>query len=300
MPTETVDVGVTDRELFDEANMDEAPAEEAVAEVPAAEPEPTEPTEQPEQSGQPRDEHGRFAATTATEPGQAAAQPPPVVDDNAAMVPSWRVREINEEKRALAEKVAAFEAERLQWQRQQVQQPPQQVQPATPPARPDPLLDPDGYAAAIRQELREEALNERRETSLANAHKTYKTEFEEAYAAAQKQVDPALKARMQQSRDPGETLMEWHRERKTMAEVGNDPNAFFNKRLDAWLADPANQAKALERIRGGAQQQLQPGAPKPAPAVSLPPSLTRTASAATIDADDDDISNDGLWRHANA
>src|SRR5882762_5932470 len=90
----------------------------------------------------------------------------PAVDDNAPLVPSWRLREINEEKRALAERVKALEAERL-VPRQQEQ--PKQVEK---PARPDPLLDPDGYAAAIRSELREEALNERREESLLRARET--------------------------------------------------------------------------------------------------------------------------------
>jgi len=215
------------------------------------------------------------------------------------MVPSWRVRELREERDATKKRLDALEAERLNWQRQQTQQAPQPT--AAKVEEPDPLLDPTGYREFVLNQTREIILNDRREASLANAHKVYKSEFEEAYAAAQKQVDPALKARMQQSRDPGETLMEWHRERKTMAEVGTDPNAFFQKRLDAWLADPANQAKVIEKARGGAQQQLQPGQPRQAPAVSLPPSLTRATSAsADVSADDNDISDAALWRQANA
>jgi hypothetical protein len=282
--------GVTDEELFNDANSDEAPAEEVVAEAPEAEAE----------QEQPRDEAGRFAAQAAEQPENPVAAnpiPAPAVDDNAAMVPSWRVREINEEKRALADRLAAMEAERSKWQQPPA---PQVAQPAPEKAEPpDPLLDPVGYREFIRNELREERLNERREDSLLQAHRTYKAEFEEAYAAAQKQVDPALKARMQASRDPGETLMEWHREQKTRAEVGNDPNAFFQKRLDAWLADPANTAKVIERARGAAQPQ--PGATRQAQPVNLPPSLTR-ATNASLDssADDDDVSNEGLWKHANA
>jgi hypothetical protein len=64
---------------------------------------------------------GRFAASRNPSLRPTATDPPArtPVDDNAAMVPSWRVREINDEKRALADKVAALEAERQQWQRQQ-------------------------------------------------------------------------------------------------------------------------------------------------------------------------------------
>jgi len=289
MPTEAVDTGLSDQELFDEANADEASADEAVVEVPEAEPEQVE--------GQPhRDEQGRFASKE-DEPPVAEVQTEalkPAVDDNAPQVPSWRVREINEEKRALAEKVAALEAKLQENLRSTVKAPLPQEK-AEPP---DPLLDPVGYREFIRNELREERLNERREESLAKAHEDHGKEFEEAYAAAQQAVDPALKARMQQSRDPGKTLIQWHRERKTMAEVGTDPNAFFEKRFEAYLADPANQAKVLERIRGGTQPQ--PGATRQAAPVNLPPSLTRATNASTVtSADDDDISNDGLWRHAN-
>src|SRR6185312_5065851 len=136
------------------------------------------------------------------------------VDDNAPQVPSWRVREINEEKRQLATELEAMRAEKAQWSNRQPEAPkPAAEQKAS---RPDPLLDPDGYAASVREEIRQEILTERRETSLQNAHGKYKDEFTEAYKAAQQNIDPALKARMQQSRDPGETLIQWHREQKTM------------------------------------------------------------------------------------
>jgi hypothetical protein len=211
------------------------------------------------------------------------------IDDNAAMVPSWRVREINEEKRTLADRLAALEAERVNWQRQQQQQKP--VEPEAKAEKPDPLLDPDGYAKYVEQRIERRMLNERREESLQRAAETNPDEFKEAYAAAQKAVDPALKARMQISRDPGKTLLEWHREQKTRAEVGTDPEAYFNKRLEAYLADQANQAKVLERIRGG----IQPATNGKAPATSLPPSLTRATNAASANnADDDDVSDEGL------
>lgn len=289
MPSEAVDLGVTDEDLFNEANADEAPADEAVVEAPEAEVE----------QEQPRDEHGRFAAQTQTEQlAEVAPVPPapPPVDDNAAMVPSWRVREINEEKRTLADKLAALEAERSKWQQPPAPQP--APVPAPKVAKPDPLLDPEGYEAYLEAKVEEKLLNSHRNNSLAQAHKTYKTEFEEAYAAANKQVDPVLKARMQGSNDPGETLIQWHREMKVKAEVGDDPNAFFEKRFEAYLADPANQAKVLERIRGGAQQ---PNGARQAAPVNLPPSLTRATNAsADISADDNDLSDDGLWRHSNA
>jgi hypothetical protein len=284
--------GISDQELFDQANADEAPADTPLAEPADA------PVEQPDQT---RDEQGRFAGKPEDEPEAPAAIDPPAktpVDDNAPQVPSWRVREINEEKRQIVAENERIKAELAQLRQAQPQ--PQRQQPAAvePPTRPDPLLDPEGYANAIRQELREEALNDRREESLIRARESNQQEFDEAYAAAQKAVDPALKARMQSSRDPGKTLLQWHREEKTRAEVGNDLTAFREREQERLLSDPAFLAKAIEKARGAAQPSTQPGT---RPAVSLPPSLTRATNAsADGSADDNDVSDEGLWRHANS
>jgi hypothetical protein len=274
--------GLTDQELFDQANADDdAPAEEVAA--PVVEDEPSEAPEAP-------------VAEVSETPVAAAEKP--AVDDNAPQVPSWRVREVNDEKRALADKVAALEAERLQWQRQQ-QAPRAEPVPEAKVEEPDPLLDPKGYKDFVLNQTREIILSERREASLQTAHKVYKEEFTEAYAAAQKAVDPALRALMQQSRDPGETLIQWHREQKTRAEVGNDLTAFRQREQERLLSDPTFLAKAIEKARSAAQPSTQSGR-QPSP-VSLPPSLTRaTKASADGSADDNDVSDEGLWRHANA
>jgi len=270
--------------LFEQATSDETETEVV--------------TEEPLQVEQPRDADGKFAK--ADEPAEAVAETEaekPAVDDNAPQVPSWRVREINEEKRALAEKLTAYETEKSQWQSQQ-QELQRRLAALEKPAaevkaeKPDPLLDPEGYEKYLENRFEERLLNDRREFSLANAHKTYKTEFEEAYAAAQKNIDPALKARMQQSRDPGETLMQWHREQKTMREVGNDPNAWLEKKLEERLKDPAFLAKALEQARGIAQPQQQNGRPR----VDLPPSLNGASrSNAVLRSSNDDLSDAELF-----
>src|SRR6266571_1764895 len=102
--------GITDEQLFNDANSDEAPADEAAVEAPEA---------SVEQQDQARDEQGRFAEKPADEPAKVSETvteaAKPAVDDNAAQVPSWRVREINEEKRQLAERLTALETERNQW-----------------------------------------------------------------------------------------------------------------------------------------------------------------------------------------
>jgi hypothetical protein len=54
---------------------------------------------------------------------------------------------------------------------------------------------------------------------------------------------------MQQSRDPGETLMEWHREMKTRAEVGSDLKAYKEKLRKEALEDPEFRKAAMEAWR---------------------------------------------------
>jgi len=278
-----VDQGPSDDELFNEAVSDETPDNPVVS----------------EQAEQPvRDEAGRFAKKEEPEAAEVVADTPvekPVVDDNASQVPSWRVREINEEKRAALAELEALRAERAQWQRQQQAQP--QVQQPEKAAKPDPLLDPEGYAKSVRDEIREEILNERREESLQRAAEAHPDEFKEAYAAAQRAVDPALKARMQASRDPGKTLLEWHRENKVKAEVGNDPNAWLEKKLEERLADPAFLAKAIERSKSIAR----PAATSGRPHVDLPPSISSMSrsSAAPKSAAGDEPSDQELFNEIN-
>jgi hypothetical protein len=208
----------------------------------------------------------------------------PVVDDNAPLIPSWRLREIREERDAVTVRLAVAEA-RL------AHQPKPEAKPAEQPEAPDPLLDPKGYAAAVREEIRQEMLADRRETSLQNAHKTYKGEFEEAYANAQKHVDPALKALMQQSRDPGETLIQWHREQKTRAEVGTDLNAYKQRLREEALKDPEFRKAAMEAWREQAPTQSN-GRPR----VELPPSLNGASrSNAALRSQNEDVSDSELF-----
>ncbi|MCK1459220.1 hypothetical protein IVB34_12730 [Bradyrhizobium sp. 2] len=241
MPIEALE-GITDQELFDQANADEAPADEPVAET-QAEPEQS---EQPSEQTQARDEQGRFAAEKPAEVAQPVQEEQPR-NERIPLAEYLSERE----KRQTFENELKAERERIAQERQEFQRRLQALEkpPAQPEKveRPDPLLDPEGYAKAIREEVRQEAIAERREESLQRAHKVYKTEFEEAYAAAQKQVDPALRARMQQSRDPGETLIEWHREQKTRAEVGNDLAAFREREQGACFPIPPSSRRPSRR-----------------------------------------------------
>jgi hypothetical protein len=226
------------------------------------------------------------------------------VKDDAvdSRIPAWRREEIAAEKnravdeaKALREQLAAerSQRERAQQRLAELEKPSQKEE----KAKPDPLLDPDGYTAFVKEEIRQELLAERREASLAQAHKTYKTEFEEAYAAAQKHVDPALKARMQQSRDPGETLIEWHRELKTRAEVGTDLTAYKAKLRDEYLKDPEFRKAAMEAWRDSASPTVN-GRPR----IDLAPTLSGASRANALlkSENNTDPSDRDLWNEVTA
>lgn len=272
-----------DQSLFDAAVSDEPEAiseqpsqidmlAEAKAEVEAKE-------------QQARDEAGRFAK--AEDPSVDAEKPP------IPPKPEWRLKEDAERARQAETELANERAEKAALkqrlealERPAVKQEPEKV------AKPDPLLDPEGYEKYLETKFEERLLNDRREASLATAHRVYKTEFEEAYAAAQKQVDPALRARMQQSRDPGETLMEWHRELKTRAEVGSDLKAYKQKLREEALKDPEFRKAAMEAWRTEASTQTPDGRPR----VNLSPSLNGASrSNAMLRSADGDLSDHELF-----
>lgn len=294
--------GLTDEQLFADANADEAPADTPVVEAPEA------PAEQP---GQARDDAGRFAGKPEAEPEAVAGVvaeeqgDKPGAADQSGRVPSGVHRQLREDRDRIASELENLRAERAAWQVQNRQQPKPVEQPAKAP-KPDPLLDPDGYDAYIEAKVEARIINDRRDLDLELTRQSNIETFDKAHAEAMRLKaagDPAfaeLSRKMNETLQPGKLLLKWHQDRAVSAEVGTDPNAYFDKRLEAYLADAANQAKVLERIRGGAQTQVAGNGGKP-PATQLPPSLTRaTNAAAARTADDDDISDEGLWRHANA
>lgn len=238
----------------------------------------------------------------APEPEKAveAASETDDVEDNGSPVPSSRFRQAQEEKRAARAERDALKEERdrllgeqqefRRWMMNQQQQP-KPAEPPKQPDEPDPLLDPRGYREHMERRFEDRLLNERREQSLQYARRTYREEFDEAYQTAQQQVDPALRARMQASSDPGETLIQWHRELKVRTEVGNDTKAYKEKVRAEFLKDPEFRKAAMEAWRGEASSQVS-GRPN----VQLPPSMNGISrSSAALRASQEDLSDDALW-----
>lgn len=267
----------TDDDLFNEATSDE-PAEPVVA----AE------VEQPEPE-----------AEVVAEAVADADKPDPALADDR--IPKWRRAEMAEARRKAEteatearQALATERAEKVELKRRldALEKPVPKVEDEV-----DPLIDPKAYREQIKKELREEILNDRREASLQAAHKTYKAEFEDAYKLAGERVDLALKAKMQGSRDPGETLMQWYREQKTVQEIGGDLTAYKQRLRDEALKDPEFRKAAMEAWRTGAA----PAQPNGRPKIDLPPSLNGASRAnAALNSATDDVSDEQLFQEITA
>lgn len=298
MTIETVQLeGIDDKSLFAGATADETPVE-------------TQQVEQTQElAEQPRNERGQFAPK-ADEPAIATTeqvQQPVLTDDKAdAQIPSWRAREIAEERRQAVARYEESERGRAEDRRQlaDLQRQLAAMQPKKEPT--DFFTDP---VAALREQLSpvEQQFQElrgqmvlrasRAEAIAANGLAPVK-EMEqaiEAVFASRGSRDPemqALSARMRASDDPIGVAMDWHKREKLLKETGGDVSAFRAKTLDEALKDPAFLAKALE----AAKAQAQGGGQRPNNIMQLPPSLSRIPSGG--DPDDTDMSDGALFRHA--
>lgn len=284
---------IEDKELFDSALTDAAPEIDT-------------PAEQPEAiEGQPRDEHGRFAARAAAEPEiqpepAAAQQPQPARDE--AHVPSWRLREVNDAREAAERRAQEIEA---RYQRQieelQAKLPKQEAQPV-----PDLYEDPNAFVGHnVRQAvdpIKSEIGQMREFFSRRDAEREYGAEkVKAAYdwiAQGMAGRDPEVFAtyqRAMQSMHPFAEIVQAHQQRQVYQQIGNDPQKWFESNLEQKLmSDPQFAASILQKIQSSAR-----GAPQgQRHSIQLPPSLNRTASAAPMGDDGDDDSDAGLLKSA--
>lgn len=291
----------TDQELFDQAISD-LPSEqnENVPEPPV-----DAPTEAKAERA--RDEHGRFVPKAPEAPMAVAqdatlqpeAESEPNQPETDARVPSWRLAEESQRRREAEQQLNQIRSEFRDMQTQfmqmaQMRQQPQQQEPI------DPFADPQGFVqnlqSTFEQRLRERDLQH----SLQFARFAHKDTFDRAYEAfvdyAHRTRDQATYQRVMQSADPGEALVQWHKEQELHRELGGtDLKSFLAKREEELLKDPAFQAKVIEAFK--ATQQAQPSSA----VTNLPPSLSRATSAApNFDPGDDDVSGEGLYRYATA
>lgn len=285
---------------------------ETVEKTPQAEAAP--PAEQPT-GERPRDPAtGQFVKREAAPPtpaqtpqSQGGEQPPAGQKPEEEILPSWRAREINEERRAAqaeAERLKVENARLAAWvaQQQRAAQQPQQQQ------LPDPVLDPAGYTRAVQEGLRAEfaakQMSDRLEMNLELTHAVHGETFEKAFEAVcaegQRGNNKLVRELVSQP-NPGRAIINWHRQQEVLRMVGNDPEAFTKKMREDLLNDPKFLAEANERARAIANGQApaaQNGQQRPNTVVRLPPSLSRATGSDDVPLTATDGSESALFANA--
>lgn len=295
MAEETSDQ-ISGQELFDQAIGKETPPPEPVAAEPAA-PEPIE-----DNKGRLRDPFTkRFVGKAQGEAitDEPAVETAPKVEQPKEEKPDHRIpltELLNErEKRQRAEQERAqYEQSfrRLQQQLDEMQKPKQEF--------PDFFAEPQSLQAYIDQTLaqRESKWQQEFKAAVANmslqrAHDKYGDTFMEAYQdVISRPITDPIRQQVINSPDPGQTLVQLYKRERTVALVGDDPQAFVQKALDEALNDPEFLAKAIERAKAqaGSTQATQNK-------IDLPPSLNK-ASGSSRHLETGDMSDGSLYAFA--
>ena len=297
---------VSDADLYQSAVADE-PVDQGITETePKAEPE-----HKADATGRLHAPDGKFAPKTQadaapTQQPSTEQMQPPKTDDEGAQVPSWRLRELREQREAAEKRAQDKERENLELQthlrsldarlRQLTE---------TPKEPPDFYADPAAFVDDRLNPTKQQFGQELGQVKEGFSKLIAIDKFgEEAVTAAYSELEKQMRegsgqpdyARIMRSAHPYGELVKWHKSHMARQTVGDDPSAWFDKQFEEKLKDPTFQGKVLERIRGTANGALQNGS---APKVQLPPSLNKVASAARVTGEDDgDLSDASLYRHA--
>ena len=170
-----------------------------------------------------------------------------------------------------------------------------------PPQIPDVIADPNAYHQHVTQTFEDRLRNMEANFSFRLAHQVHGETFEKAYGemiGRAERGDPSVVRAVMQSPDPGAAMVNWFRREQTLSQVGDDPNAWFDKQLDERLKDQKYAGTLMEKIRGGiapagAQQQNGGGS-----VVQIPPSLNTMAASSPTLPNGGDMSDASLWHHA--
>jgi len=221
---------------------------------------------------QPQEAQAEPAEEQQAAPEQATEEKKPAEDEQ---VPSWRLRELNEDRRRVQ---AENEQMRVQLARFQAMQ--EQAERAkAPPPKLDPLLNTPEWEAALEQKYEHRLAMAMLNQNLAFNRKIYGADkFDKAYQAIYQQAQSGNTAPRDQalrSYDPGEAIMNWF--------DSSDPETVKSRVKEELLADP----EFIAQVRGQAPRSApQAGQQPPRTVVRLPPSLAKvTGSSATSNED---------------
>jgi hypothetical protein len=293
-------MNIDDSELFSSAMTDE-PIPDVATEAPAVSQERTrEPAaETPQQDGPARDDHGRFASRQPVE-----QQPEPeTARDDAANVPSWRLREVREEaERRVAETEARWQRQFAEMQRQN------QPKPEPKPA-PDLFENPDGFVdhrlqqslTPIEQKLQAYEARMQAQLEYTSRRDAFKEYGEQAVRTSYDWIAQGIRAqdpdvvhaynRAMQSEHPYDAIVQAYKRASVMQQIQQVGD------LDKWAVQRAQELAAGQQQ--APQGGRQPSSGQPQGSITrMPPSLRNVPAARGVGEDDNDTSDAAIFRHA--
>lgn len=213
----------------------------------------TPPVETPAQAPEPAPETPPAEPAQTPEPEKPSSEPKP---DHYVPLPKYL--DTREERNELRKENARLKAEMEAR--------------ATPPKVPDPIDDPEGHTAYLRQEMGTALQTQRLEISEELAiekHGQEKVDAAVEWAVAKAQADPTFGPRYMRERNPIDWLVRQHEQDAMLTEIGPD--------RAAWIA--AEAAKM-----GWQPPTAQGAAPTPVEAAAVPPSAPAPPKSIASDA----------------
>ena len=255
--------------------------------------EPTEPEAQAEEA-----QEAEAEQTTEPEPEKEASEAEP------HRVPLTELLNEREKRQGLEQQMQQMQAYMQQMQQyEQAQAQQQQTE------WPDMFESPEFYQERLRyaveqmpqyvQEQVDQRVNQQLaaarteflgEMSLKQARSTDPETYDKAWEELSRRVnggDHSWRLQVLQSQDPGQEVLNLYKQNTVAQDVGNDPEAYFQKRLDAIKQDPA----ALAALLSGGQQPA-----SQSPLIDLPPSINKAGGGG---GGFPTISNRDLWSEIN-
>lgn len=213
---------------------------------------------------------------------------PPDRQDDTGRVPSRVVREANEARRAAeaerdAERARVRELDaRLRLIEQNRK--PEQRQGQQDQQEPDIFADPEAWKGKVRADIRQDMLQATLQTGIETAAEEHGEAFNTAYQGliqGCQSGDPVALATAQRiARAPqlvGKIAIGYHRQQEMLREIGSDPDAFIDRKVQERLNDPQFRRQAISGLREDAMRGDGNG---PRTRTRLPPSLN-SASGGT-------------------
>ena len=226
----------------------------------------------------------------------------PQQEEESALVPSHRLREVNEARRNAEREIADLRARLAAYEvvRQQPQQPQQKL---------DVFDNPSAFVQQeirpLIDQLRAEQQTRLEQQSADNAVRSFgKENVDAAYSALAQGMqsgDPNIRSVWQYAMnhyDPFGVITRWHMDRQTLHEIGGDLQGYNQRLLAEALKNPDFMKQAIEAAKGQAQSSGRT-VNRPAQFTQTPvPNIPSLSDIGQMGADDQssDPSDEALFR----